>query len=176
MLFNTCLLLLTAAPVVQLSASAIPEYTRNSAVLAIYGNQNNYLQVCAARQLTCTAAQAVTHRKQLLHYVHRNLGMQGIGKLYSQLIFYIVFVCASLLALIWGAIVPCFRKVSLRYAAFPSFIPLVSFYYFTKLFVFAFALSPILRSLLPPMGSRRAQDRPSNLDEMMSSVKVPSRR
>jgi hypothetical protein len=45
MLFNTCLLLLTAAPVVQLSASAIPEYTRNSAVLAIYGNQNNYLQV-----------------------------------------------------------------------------------------------------------------------------------
>jgi hypothetical protein len=30
---------------VQLSASAIPEYTRNSAVLAIYGNQNNYLQV-----------------------------------------------------------------------------------------------------------------------------------
>ena len=32
---------------VQLSSSAIPEYTRNSAVLAIYGNQNNYLQVPA---------------------------------------------------------------------------------------------------------------------------------
>jgi len=97
MLFNTCLLLLTAAPVVQLSASAIPEYTRNSAVLAIYGNQNNYLQ--------------------------------GIGKLYSQLIFYIIFVVASFLALLWGAVIPCFRK-----------------------------------------------NRPSNLDEMMASVKVPGRK
>jgi hypothetical protein len=37
--------------------------------------------------------------------------MQGIGKLYSQLIFYIIFVVASFLALIWGAVIPCFRKV-----------------------------------------------------------------
>jgi hypothetical protein len=48
---------------VQLSSSAIPEYTRNSAVLAIYGNQNNYLMVllpvthsgCRARTCDCCA-------------------------------------------------------------------------------------------------------------------------
>ena len=68
-------------------------------MLAIYGNQNNYLMVLHPS----------IHRPPT--YAVFNRFSQGIGKLYSQLIFYCIFVVASLLALLWGAVVPCFRKV-----------------------------------------------------------------
>ncbi len=139
----------------QLSASAIPEYTRNSAVLAIYGNQNNYLMVSPC-------AQTATFNSTVL-FDNRT---QGIGKLYSQLIFYIIFVVASFLALIWGAVIPCFRKVGRS----------AWWWWGRSATLLRLSVCVCVFVLITLLLFNRAQNRPSNLDEMMASVKVPGRK
>jgi hypothetical protein len=65
---------------------------------------------------------------------------------------------ASFLALLWGAVIPCFRKVILA----------------VLFWILAFASKRVCRIVLFCVSCE--QNRPSNLDEMMASVKVPGRK